>query len=81
MFRHPKIMTAANVFISPFKDVVWYAIITICMLSAYIVRITFSIENERIRTSINPDQFNEDSNSNCMLMMFGFILQQCKILT
>lgn len=74
IFRHPKSVDVATVFLSPFESIVWIAMIGLGLLSAYLLRITFSVENKQIEKSIN-----EESYSNSLLMVFGFIFQQCKI--
>lgn len=52
---------------------VWYATIALCLLSGFIVRITYLLEKELVE---NHGELNEDSTSNSMLMTFGFIFQQ-----
>lgn len=76
IFRHPKSVNAANVFLSPFESTVWYATIGLCVLSALIVRVTYVLENELVGNNKNHDGLNEDSYSNSILMVFGFIFQQ-----
>lgn len=47
------------------------------MLSACIVRYIFAVENhKKVRISINEQLVNEDSCSNSILMVFGFVVQQ-----
>lgn len=78
IFRHPKSINAANVFLLPFESMVWYATISLCLLSAFVVRVTFSLEKQLSteKKDKNQEELNEESNSNSMLMVFGFIFQQ-----
>lgn len=77
MFRHPKSVDATNVFLAPFDSVVWWAILGFGVLSAYIVRNMFSVENhKKVKNSLKTQETNEDSYSNSVLMVFGFIFQQ-----
>lgn len=79
IFRHPKSIDSLNVFLSPFDLAVWLAIFFLSVCSAIIVRQIFLIENHRlVRHSINNETINEDSYSNAVLMVFGFIFQQGK---
>lgn len=73
IFRHPKSVNAANVFLSPFDSMVWYATIGLCLLSGFIVRTTYLLEKQLVDSH---GELNEDSHSNSMLMVFGFIFQQ-----
>lgn len=57
---------------------VWYATIGLCLLSAFIVRVSFLLEKQLSseRNKKNQEELNDESNSNSMLMVFGFIFQQ-----
>lgn len=80
IFLHPKSVKVANVYLAPFEGMVWCAIISLALLSVYVVRITYLFENKQIKDFINLQEFNESSFSNSMLMVFGFIFQQSIIL-
>ncbi len=78
IFRHPKSIDAVNVFLLPFQNMVWYAMIGLCLVSAFIVRVTCSLEKElakksKMRTVL---QHSDSSYSNSLLMVFGFVFQQ-----
>ncbi|KAJ6647072.1 Ionotropic receptor 75a [Pseudolycoriella hygida] len=76
IFRHPK-SVPSNAFLLPFKSTLWYAIIGLSLLSACIVRNIFSVENhKKVTNSTKVVSTNEDSFSNSLLMVFGFIVQQ-----
>lgn len=80
IFRHPKSIPS-NTFTLPFRSALWYAIMGLVFCSTCIIWNIFSVENhKKVRNSINIEQANEDSFSNSILMMLGFIFQQGDII-
>lgn len=77
VFRHPKSIPS-NAFLLPFESTLWYAIVGLVLFSACIVWNIFSVENhKKVRKSMEVEgPANEDSYSNSILMVFGFIVQQ-----
>lgn len=78
IFRHPKSTDVGNVFALPFQNMVWYATIGLCLLSAIIVRVTYLLERKLSRYNRNRTGLNDPSFSNSMLLVFGFLFQQSK---
>lgn len=79
VFRHPK-SVPPNTFLLPFKSTIWYGIVGLTLLSACIIRNIFSVENhKKVKQMIKDGSTNDDSYSNSILMVFGFILQQSGI--
>ncbi|XP_037037927.1 uncharacterized protein LOC119075564, partial [Bradysia coprophila] len=76
IFRHPKSIPS-NAFTLPFRSNLWYAIVVLVVCSACIIWNIFSVENhKKVKSALHVKRANEDTFSNSILMMIGFIFQQ-----
>lgn len=77
IFRHPKTVDSTKVFTAPFVWIVWLLIFLTGIITAFVTRNFFLIENRLSAQFLNVrTSSNDDTYYNSVLMVVGILFQQ-----
>lgn len=77
IFRHPKSVDVASVFLAPFQYTVWNVIAVYTILFVYIMKTMYSVESQSQEKSLQESRTSsEKSYSGSFLTVSGIICQQ-----